>query len=344
MTDIQQAEPLDQAILALLGKLPLRWKTLDSDALTATEQEALKLLTAGGLVERRFSFRLNLIGHPVTIEATITATGEYGLVEALGPVAKIGWEVWAAEYLKRRARAEQDRPRLHCENTGPQHARLTDQGELALKDVKAGNAKVVLDFVHRRTAVFYGKTVPGHGRAEKVRTEAPAPGPAKVKVTNLPEVSKPLTDLADTMTKLFEVFARANPPQANKEQPWVNDAPEYLPLSEARKLTDNRLSLPTLSKLLTPNGEIRYMRKRGVGCKLHVADFRKYIRSRISDPEFAKAYAEFREAVGKGDRRWFWSCESCGHEYPENADASDRCPKCNGKVDFTSKTAPKPRR
>lgn len=46
-------------------------------------------------------------------------------------------------------------------------------------------------------------------------------------------------------------------PNATKEQPWVDDAPEYLPLSLALKLIDNCLSLSTLSKLCKSDGEIR---------------------------------------------------------------------------------------
>jgi len=61
------------------------------------------------------------------------------------------------------------------------------------------------------------------------------------------------------------------------EQPCALKDPNYLPLKEARKLIDDRFSLSTLSKLVTPDGEIRYMRKPGVGCRLHVADFMRYM-------------------------------------------------------------------
>jgi len=87
------APDVDAAILDLLARLPLTWKPLDVDGLSAVEQEALLLLTAGGLVERRFSVRLQLIGQTMAIEATVTATGEYGLVEGFEPVAKAAWQV-----------------------------------------------------------------------------------------------------------------------------------------------------------------------------------------------------------------------------------------------------------
>ena len=141
----------------------------------------------------------------------------------------------------------------------------------------------------------------------------------------------------------------AEPQADTKEQPWADDAPEYLPLKEARKLIDNRLSLSTLSKLLVPDGEMRYMRKygktgRSTRCKVHIGDFHRYMQSHQNDPQWAKAYLDFREAVGKGDRRWFWQCKTCGHEYPENAKAPERCPKCKGEVELTPKAPPKPRK
>jgi len=71
-------DPLDQAILDLLARLPLTWAPLDVDRLSAVEQEALRLLTAGGMVERRFSLRLRLIGHAEAVEATVNATGAAG--------------------------------------------------------------------------------------------------------------------------------------------------------------------------------------------------------------------------------------------------------------------------
>jgi hypothetical protein len=130
----------------------------------------------------------------------------------------------------------------------------------------------------------------------------------------------------------------------SKEQPWADDAPEHLPLTEARKLIDDRLSLSTLSKWLTPDGEIRYMRKKGVGCKVHVADFRRYMQGRQSDTTFATALAAYFSAAGKGDVRFFWHCAQCGADYPENASAAVSCPKCKADCELIRKAPPKPRR
>ncbi len=67
---------VDRTALDLLARLPLTWAPLDQDKLTATEQGALKLLTAGELLEGRFNFRLSMIGQTSAVEATITGTGE----------------------------------------------------------------------------------------------------------------------------------------------------------------------------------------------------------------------------------------------------------------------------
>jgi hypothetical protein len=64
--------------------------------------------------------------------------------------------------------------------------------------------------------------------------------------------------------------------ESSKEQPWNNDAPDYIPNSQAIvKFTDSKMPLSSLSKLLTPSGPIRYMRK-GKRCKVHIGDFIQY--------------------------------------------------------------------
>jgi hypothetical protein len=131
--------------------------------------------------------------------------------------------------------------------------------------------------------------------------------------------------------------------KAAKKQPWADDAPEYLPLTAAAKLIDNRLSLPVLSKLLSPRGKIRYMRK-GRRSKVHVADFRMYMQGRQSDPEWAKNLAVYYTAAGKGDMRFFWHCPQCGADRPENSNAKIDCPKCKVECQLIRKAPPKPRR
>jgi len=57
--ELNAHDALDPVVLSLLDRMPLRWKVIDADGMTATEQEALKLLTAGGLVERRLFMTLS---------------------------------------------------------------------------------------------------------------------------------------------------------------------------------------------------------------------------------------------------------------------------------------------
>lgn len=66
--------------------MPELWEEYDADSLTATDSKALFLLVAAGMVERRIRFRVRLHTHPVGVEATVTATGEYGFAEAMEPV------------------------------------------------------------------------------------------------------------------------------------------------------------------------------------------------------------------------------------------------------------------
>jgi hypothetical protein len=135
-------------------------------------------------------------------------------------------------------------------------------------------------------------------------------------------------------------------PQADssKEHPWADDAPEYLPLMEARKLIDNRFSPATLSRLCKPDGEMRYMRKPGLGCKVHIADFRRYMRGHQSDPKWAAAYMNWLQGQKVGKTRLFWKCGKCGLEYPDEAKATDRCPQCKSQSALTLKAPPKPRK
>jgi hypothetical protein len=128
--------------------------------------------------------------------------------------------------------------------------------------------------------------------------------------------------------------------------PWADDAPEYITLTEARKLIDDRLSMPTLSRLCKPDGRMHYMRK-GQRRKVHLGDFRRYMQSRPNDPQLTTAMSAYFSAAGKGNNRNFWRCNQCGHEYPDTATADpDYCPQCKhkGKNALITKAPPKSRR
>jgi hypothetical protein len=233
---------VEEAILQLLKRIPERWEELDPEALSAVEEEALVLLTGAGLVERRFSIRLSLIGHQMQIEAKASATGEHGLIEAMEPVLRKAWDAWADFYKEHAEGPEEERPTFFCEQTGPESWRLTDQGALALQDIEAGDTKVVLDFVLKRTLVFMGKVVPGKGRAEKITAIEGESVPAKVEVTNLGELSGPMAQMANVMQEAFEKMAASNTGAATKKPAISHSSKRGRPEASERQ-ADKQMAL-----------------------------------------------------------------------------------------------------
>jgi hypothetical protein len=78
----------------------------------------------------------------------------------------------------------------------------------------------------------------------------------------------------------------------SKEQPWDEDNPDYMANSEAIvTFTKNRMKLSALSKLLIPDGSIRYMRK-GQRAKVHIGDFRDYASKRYVPDALANEIAD----------------------------------------------------
>ncbi|MBI1367147.1 MAG: hypothetical protein GC162_00685 [Planctomycetes bacterium] len=195
--------PEDDAILKLLSEAPSCWTPLEVNTLTAVEERTLQRLTGAALVERRFTVRLSLIGHPIRLDVTATATGEYGLVEAMEPVLRQACELWADFYKENSTTGPGDKPRFFCEQTQPHQWRLTSEGVQAQQDLTEGHAKRVLDFVQKRTVVFYGLMVRGYGRAERIELSQQPQPPAQVEVINMSEVSGPLAQMAAMMEQLF---------------------------------------------------------------------------------------------------------------------------------------------
>ena len=77
-----------------------------------------------------------------------------------------------------------------------------------------------------------------------------------------------------------------------KEQQWRNNTPDYMLLSKAIvTLAGGKPAVSTLSKKITPDGPIRYMRK-GRRCKVHIGDFRDFIKKRYPTLEFANEIAD----------------------------------------------------
>ena len=60
-----------------------------------------------------------------------------------------------------------------------------------------------------------------------------------------------------------------------KKVKWDDKDTNYMANSDAIvQFTKSKCSLSKLSTTLKPNGEIRYMRKPGLGCRVHIGDFR----------------------------------------------------------------------
>jgi len=83
----------------------------------------------------------------------------------------------------------------------------------------------------------------------------------------------------------------------SKEQPWADDAPEFLHNIEALKLDSaGQLDLKKLGRLLIPKGDIRFMRK-GRRCKVHIGDFRHYLSAQKGGAVTDEAIDEYLRGV-----------------------------------------------
>ena len=215
---------LQDVVAALLRRIPERWAEYDADALTATESQALFLLVAAGMVERRIRLRARLHNHPVAVEATITATGEYGFVEAMEPVLATMWAEWKDAYHAWRTGETRGAPFSINEHLKPDEWRLTDQGALARADLDGDSPHVALDFVLRR-GFFDGQpglilepgrervsqrgAVRGYGRLVTMRKVQADASPPAVNIGNWKEG-------ADAFAAAFEARAKANGDDSSK--------------------------------------------------------------------------------------------------------------------------------
>lgn len=159
--DLTFLEPLDRAILELIQSVPARWKTYKTDELTATQEEGVKLLIAAGFIEQRHSIRLRKIGSSKIVFATFRVTGVYGLVEVNDKITEAVKE-WQNEGFKNQ---------LLCERDSSFQMRLTDQGELAQKDLVDGEHSRVLDFVKKTGYFAVWPPVRGHGIVESLEVK-----------------------------------------------------------------------------------------------------------------------------------------------------------------------------
>lgn len=224
-------ETLEQLVARFLRTVPVTWTEHDLSALSARGEQALSLLTAAGLIERRTTFRLQMFGHPGAVEATITFTGEYGLVEAVSYVSARMWEDWHEGFEKRSASDLKGEPAFHCEWIGKEQWRLTAKGVEARNDLASGDSSTVFDFVLRR-GFFDGQSrhmpdgrisrrqpVRGHGTLEKLGLVHPAAAPVGVSIVNWDDGGKAIA-AAFAELKAHVPTSSAPPPDVTQQAKW----------------------------------------------------------------------------------------------------------------------------
>jgi hypothetical protein len=215
-------EMLRPAIAELLRRIPDTWQVYRPDDLTEIQAQALFLLTAAGMVERRERLRLKMFNHPLVAEATITATGEYGGAEALKDLVASMWPDWQDAFREWKKGDAANMPSGICERLEPSEWRLTDQGVIARKDLDNDTQAqgAVFDFVLRR-GFFDGRPRllpngrisqrgPVRGKGQLVtmkKTKAEPAAPATMNVGNWKEGGDAFAQaFGPAIVKLFEAM------------------------------------------------------------------------------------------------------------------------------------------
>lgn len=214
-------EMLEPAVGELLRRISETWQTYNPDDLTETQSQALFLLVAAGMVERRERMRMRFADHPVIAEATITFTGENGGLEALQALCTNFWPDWKDAFQSwQQSEAAGDLP-AHCEHLEPSEWRLTDQGVIARTDLDAPpdedipaevRRQYVFDFVLKRGVFKDRDSVRGTGALVKMNKAKADSAPAAVNIGNWSEGGDAFAQaLSPMMTKaIAEAFTPAN--------------------------------------------------------------------------------------------------------------------------------------
>ena len=153
-----EADLLKPAIAELLRTIPETWAEFDLDRLTVVQDNALFLLTAAGIVERRGWLRSTIANHPTAFEVRFHATGEGGFAKAMEQAAAAEYETWKEAWRTWKTGETKDVSPFRTEAMKPQEWRLTDQGILArgeldgTKHVMGSDA--TFDFIFKRG--FFG--------------------------------------------------------------------------------------------------------------------------------------------------------------------------------------------
>lgn len=187
---------LEMSILVLLNEtITEHWTDVDADNMTGVDEQAIKLLVAAGLVERRISMEIQFVGSDETFELRFRVTGEQGLQQALEQ---------AGPHLKAYSLDDAEQPL--CTLAGGQQWRLTSCGIEARDEDSQSVAgqTYLLDFVMKRvnertilTSVLQGTPLPrvivgGWGIVEKLEKK---PAPREVEVTNFRDLATMLEEI-----------------------------------------------------------------------------------------------------------------------------------------------------
>jgi hypothetical protein len=191
----------NNCILDLLGRIPETWSEFDPAQLTDGESTSLRHLTAAGLVEQKSRFRLRMIGDDVVIETTITASGEYGLVEAIDSLIAALSDDWLQKFVLWKDSKPPNTSPFHCESVSPSQWRLTQDGGQAIEDLQHGRERVVLDHVFRRWPLTFRPPVRGSGRLVTYGRMTDVPSTGAVAISNWNEGA---AAFAEAFTALFE--------------------------------------------------------------------------------------------------------------------------------------------
>lgn len=188
---------LETLVADYLRSVPETWTDYDPAALTESQEKAIFLLTAAGMIERRTTLRVRMFGHPVAVEGTITFTGEGGFAEAMEPLIADIWSEWQAQFITRKAGEQKGATAFHSERIGKERWRLTTEGTVARRDLAEGNPSAVFDFVLKhgffdgrprigaRGTISQRLPVVGNGKLERMqRVRADAAAPTGVNIAN----------------------------------------------------------------------------------------------------------------------------------------------------------------
>jgi hypothetical protein len=222
------ADMLEAAVAELLRLIPETWQAYRPDDLSETKAQGLFLLTAAGLVERRERLRLRFAGHPISAEATITCTGEYGGFEAVEPLVANLWADWQDAVRAWKKGDTANVSPAHCERLEPSEWRLTPEGVIERKHLAGSERerRATMDFILQRGIydrkphvspfngrVFHQKPIRGKGALVKMDKTTADAAPAAVNIGNWGEGGDAFAQaFGPVIVKMFEAMqAQAKP-------------------------------------------------------------------------------------------------------------------------------------